>query len=566
MIKNAFAYVTRKSLKSIIILLVIMAMSTLSLISLAIKDATNRASEETFKNITNSFSMEINRRVNLGTPRGGGNIKGEDIKKIAESEDIASFVKRINSVADLVDNDIIETKKTIANQSPERAENFKRTVMLTGVNDSSKENKFVSGAYKLIEGEHLEENDKSKILIHKDLAEKNNLKIGDKIKIKSNLFDADNEKGANETLEVEIKGIFDGHNESSVTSAQELYENTLITDLDTAAKVYGNTEDTAVYQDATFFVKGDKNLDKVIKNIEKLDIDWQQYNLIKSSNNYPALQQSISGIYKIANKLFAGSLLFAGVTVSLLLFLWMNARKKEIAILLSLGISKAKIFGQFVIELVFVSIPAFIGSYFLAVYTANMIGNNILNKVTGNITKQIAKQSASSGLGGGAEVDGFNKTLTSLDINILPKSIIYVILGIIFLKFGGDFVVDNASKIAGTLGMSEKMVSVTIIAIATSLPELITSIVATTKGKVDMAIGNIIGSCILNMIFIMGVSAIIKPIEYSVSYNMDFLILIVATALLCLFPIIGKKNEMTRLQGSVFLLSYIVYMCITIWA
>ncbi len=286
--------------------------------------------------------------------------------------------------------------------------------------------------YKLIEGEHLEENDKSKILIHKDLAEKNNLKIGDKIKIKSNLFDADNEKGANETLEVEIKGIFDGHNESSVTSAQELYENTLITDLDTAAKVYGNTEDTAVYQDATFFVKGDKNLDQVIKNIKKLDINWKQYNLIKSSTNYPALQQSISGIYSIANKLFAASLIFAGITVSLLLLLWMNARKKEIAIFLSLGISKLKIFGQFVIELVFISIPAYIGSYFLAVYTGNIIGNNILNKVTGNITKQIAKQSASSGLGGGAEVDGFNKTLTSLDINILPKSMIYVIL---FMSF-----------------------------------------------------------------------------------------------------------------------------------
>lgn len=168
-------------------------------------------------------------------------------------------------------------------------------------------------------------------------------------------------------------------------------------------------------------------------------------------------------------------------------------------------------------------------------------------------------------------VDGISKDLAIVDIKTqsikyLIKSIIYVILGIIFLKFGGDFVVDNASKIAGTLGMSEKMVSVTIIAIATSLPELITSIVATIKGKVDMAIGNIIGSCILNMIFIMGVSAIIKPIEYSVSYNMDFLILIVATALLCLFPIIGKKNEMTRLQGLVFLLSYIVYMCITILA
>ena len=76
--------------------------------------------------------------------------------------------------------------------------------MLTGVNDSSKENKFISGAYKLSSGEHLNENDKNKILMHKDLAEKNNLKIGDKIKIKSNLFDADNEKGANEIVEVEI--------------------------------------------------------------------------------------------------------------------------------------------------------------------------------------------------------------------------------------------------------------------------------------------------------------------------------------------------------------------------
>ncbi|SQC85663.1 transmembrane protein Vexp3 [Clostridium perfringens] len=428
MIKNAFAYVTRKSLKSVIILLVVLAMSALSLISLSIKDATNRASEETFGNITSSFSMEINRQVNPGTPRGGGNVKGEDIKKISENKNIYSYVKRINSVADLIDHDIVETKETLANQSPERSKNFKRTVMLTGVNESSKENKFVSGAYKLIEGKHLENQDKNKVLMHKDLAKKNNLKVGDKIKVKSNLFDADNEKGANETVEVEIKGLFDGHNNGVVSAPQELYENTLITDINTAAKVYGNTEDTAAYQDATFFVKGDKNLEKVIKDIGKLDINWREYNLIKSSSNYPALQQSISGIYSIANKLFAGSLIFAGVVVSLLLFLWINARKKEIAVLLSLGISKLTIFGQFLIELIFISIPAFIGSYFLASYTGDKLGNNILNRVTGDIAKKIAKQSLSSQLGGGAEVDGFNKTLTSLDINILPKSMMYVIL------------------------------------------------------------------------------------------------------------------------------------------
>lgn len=428
MIKNAFAYVTRKSLKSIIILIVIMLMSSLSLISLSIKDATDKASEKTFGNITNSFSMEINRQVNPGTPRGGGNVKGQDIKKITDSPDIESYVKRINSVADLDGLDIIETQETLANQSPERAKNFKSTVMLTGVNESSKETKFVSGAYKLVEGEHLKNDDKNKILMHKDLAAKNHLKIGDKLKLKSNLFDADNEKQANETVEVTIKGLFDGHNNGGVSAAQELYENTLITDLNTAAKVYGNTEDTAVYQDATFFVKGNKKLEDVMKSLGKLDINWQEYNLIKSSSNYPALQESISGIYAIADKLFVGSLAFAGLVVALLLFLWMNARKKEIAVLLSIGMSKAKIFGQFVTELLLVAIPAYLGSFFLARFAGDKIGNNILQKVTGNIADKIAKQSASTGLGGGAEVDGFNKTLTSLDINISTKALMYVVI------------------------------------------------------------------------------------------------------------------------------------------
>lgn len=428
MIKNAFAYVTRKSLKSIIILIVIMLMSALSLISLSIKDATDKASEKTFGNITNSFSMEINRQVNPGTPRGGGNVKGQDIKKITDSPDIESYVKRINSVADLDGLDIIETQETLANQSPERAKNFKSTVMLTGVNESSKETKFVSGAYKLVEGQHLKNDDKNKILMHKDLAAKNNFKIGDKLKLKSNLFDADNEKQANETVEVTIKGLFDGHNNGGVSAAQELYENTLITDLNTAAKVYGNTEDSAVYQDATFFVKGNKELEDVMKNLSKLDINWQEYNLIKSSSNYPALQESISGIYAIADKLFVGSLAFAGLVVALLLFLWMNARKKEIAVLLSIGMSKAKIFGQFVTELLLVAIPAYIGSFFLARFAGDKIGNNILQKVTGNIAEKIAKKSASTGLGSGAEVDGFNKTLTSLDINISSKALVYVVI------------------------------------------------------------------------------------------------------------------------------------------
>ncbi len=427
MIKNAFAYISRKIFKSFVLFAVVLSMATLSMIGLSMKDATNQASKEVFKNITNSFSMEINRRVNQGTPRGGGNIKGEDIKKISESPDIEGTVKRINSVADLADYDIIETKETQGVLTPDRIKKFKRAVMLTGVNDSAKENKFVSGAYQLVEGSPLVESDKHKILMHKDLAEKNHLKVGDKITLKSNVYDADNEKGANETVEVEIKGLFDGHNKTRVTAAQELYENTLVTDILTAAKVYGNTEDTAVYQDATFFVKGNKNLDTVIKDLGKLAINWKSYNLVKSSSNFPALQQSISGMYAIANKLFIGSIAFAGITVALLLFLWMNARQREIGVLLSIGLSKMEIFGQFVWELLFISLPAFIGATGVAIFTGKTVGNQLLASVTSSIAKQMGKQAASTGLGGGAEVDGFNKTLTSLEMVIQPTNVLYVV-------------------------------------------------------------------------------------------------------------------------------------------
>lgn len=428
MIKRAFAYVTRKKLKSLIILFVVLVMTALSLVSLSIKDATDKASKETYASITNSFMIEINRRVNQGTPRGSGNVRGIDIKKINDSKDIVDHVKRINIVADLDNHDIIETSRTLSNLSPDRAKKFKRSVMMTGVNNSEKETKFVSGAYKLVSGRHIKNGDKNKILMHKDLAEKNNLKVGDKIKLKSNIYDADNEKGANETIEVEILGLFDGHNKSGVTYSQELYENTLVSDIDTAVRLYGYTEDTAVYQDASFFVKGDKNIDQVLRDIKKLDINWQKYNLIKSSSNFPALQKSISGIYGIADQLFIGSLVFAGVIVALLLFLWMNARRREIAILLAVGISKAKIFAQFLFELVFITIPSFIGSYFLAGGIGKAVGNNILKNVTSGITKQMMKESSSIGMGGGAEVDGFNKTLTSLDVDVNGKLFIYAVI------------------------------------------------------------------------------------------------------------------------------------------
>lgn len=145
------------------------------------------------------------------------------------------------------------------------------------------------------------------------------------------------------------------------------------------------------------------------------------------------------------------------------------------------------------------------------------------------------------------------------EINIF-KCIFNIALGIILLKFAGDLVINNSITIANRIGVSEKLISLTIIAVSTSLPELITSVIATKKGETDMAIGNVLGSQIFNILLIIGTAACITPINYNISYNKDIIMLLAGTIALELFSIIGRKNVMTRLNGIQFLIVYVIYM------
>lgn len=146
------------------------------------------------------------------------------------------------------------------------------------------------------------------------------------------------------------------------------------------------------------------------------------------------------------------------------------------------------------------------------------------------------------------------------DTGSIFKNILLVVIGIVGLKVGGDLTVDNSVLIAQTLGLSEKVIGLTILAIGTSLPELVTSVMAALKGNDDIAIGNIIGSNIFNMLMIIGVTAVITPITYNPTYNVQLIILIVALVVLFIFPLLPPKNKMTRSHGIVYLLMYLAYM------
>ena len=139
----------------------------------------------------------------------------------------------------------------------------------------------------------------------------------------------------------------------------------------------------------------------------------------------------------------------------------------------------------------------------------------------------------------------------------LYKSLIFIAGGLVAVIFGGNLVVNNASQIAVSFGVSQNFIGLTIVAIGTSLPELVTSIVATRKGDSGLALGNAIGSNIFNILFILGMSATISPLHILSESVIDCAILLVSGILLFVFAY--TRKSMNRTEGAICVLSYIGY-------
>ena len=137
------------------------------------------------------------------------------------------------------------------------------------------------------------------------------------------------------------------------------------------------------------------------------------------------------------------------------------------------------------------------------------------------------------------------------------KSILFIVLGAAAIIGGGQLVVDSAKTIAASLGMSDTLIGLTVVALGTSLPELVTSIVAARKGDSGIAMGNVIGSCIFNILFILGVAGVISPMTADSAFLIDTGILIGICLVMLLFAFTKRKTD--RLEGAACVLIYVAY-------
>ena len=144
----------------------------------------------------------------------------------------------------------------------------------------------------------------------------------------------------------------------------------------------------------------------------------------------------------------------------------------------------------------------------------------------------------------------------------LPKTILVSLIGFVGIVVGGDMVVNSATSIATSFGMSANLVGLTIVAVGTSLPEFVTSIVAIKKGETEIAIGNVIGSNLFNILLVLGLAATINPIAMSMSAFIDIVFMVLITLLLYMF--MKKDNSLVKKQGIILVVLYIAYMAYTI--
>lgn len=145
------------------------------------------------------------------------------------------------------------------------------------------------------------------------------------------------------------------------------------------------------------------------------------------------------------------------------------------------------------------------------------------------------------------------------------KTIIYLVLGIIGLYIGGELVSNNAQHLALRWGMSESTVGLTVVATATSLPELITSIVAALKKNSAIAIGNVLGSNILNIFMVLGISSLITPLPFDAKMNQQLLILFAANAIMLTVVFTGKGRKISRFEGFILTLGYVGFMLFSLY-
>lgn len=418
MFKRACLYVTRKKGKSLIMLFILFAIATAVLSIISVKKAALITKEEIKKEVNSSFSI-------VGMAWGTEYTNGTNslINEIQKLEGVSKINRSSNSGGELVGLKSIESESKVTREEDKK---FGEAVSIQGSDYSELDKKFTSGSFKLVEGRHLTEGDRNKVLIHKELADLNNLKIGDKVSIKAapiNYYRL-NDHGK---MNLEIIGIYNSEDSSKSMSKVYMPQNTIIVDNKSVVEFDGYTEKNYVYLSTDVYVNDPEKLDSIMKKVQKLPGIGELHRISTNDELFTSLVRSAENLNSIINTVLIGIIVVGIILLSLILTFWIRGRIKETGILLSIGISKKKIIFQYVMELLIIAMIGFGLSYFSGKAIAQNVGDKLVTQASEQSIKDFNKVGGAQ-IGPDADAQLMTKTIDSLDVSVTFNEMIYVFL------------------------------------------------------------------------------------------------------------------------------------------
>lgn len=415
--KRAVLYITRKKKKSILMFFILFCIATAVLSGISIKKATSIARQNSSKETANTFEIQNNLATNFT-----GTMPESLVNKVSKVNGIKNYDASVQGIGlvfkqlqnvEPKNNTVQYTDKQYENLFPVEAHKF-----------TEYDTKFMSKSFRLVEGRHLVEGDKNKVLVHKALAEKNNLKVGDRIIGTKDSLDYNASKDAPSEYDLEIVGIFESQNTDRMGSKLEIPENLILSDMNTLNALYGYSKGNSQYTSAVF--NTNKNVDDVISDVNKIQENWSLYNISKSDDTFLALSKSFDSLEKIVNMLLIGSIIVGIIVLSLVLAFWIQGRIHETGILLSIGVGKFKIISQYIIELLLISVPAFGTSYFSSKMISQNIGDAMVSQASKQAVQEVQQGFGGMSLGYDANTSLATQTVDGIDVDVSLKEVLYV--------------------------------------------------------------------------------------------------------------------------------------------
>lgn len=391
-----------------------MLIASLLFATSAVSVAAEKEGKKVESQAESSFVLSNNPQVNPGTPRGAGTVKPKDVKAISKLEGVSSYTVRQNVTADLV-NAKAARIEGVQDYDELREKRFGNAVNLEGTNNSAALNTFKTGAIRLHKGKHLLKNNVHSSLIHEDLAKANGLHVGDTLILRANPYDADNLEHSNATVKTKIVGIYSGANKRQVATRAELTANLVYTDLQTTRELYKYKPGKEIYQDASFKVKRGMDADQIMEQVAKLPIDLQSYQLTRDDQFVTGMLQAAKGVRSMMTVTTIAVVVFAVIALGLVLLLWMNERRHEIGVFTALGTKKLAIVGQYLSEIILISIPALGVGYGFASFVAPLMGNAALGSVQSSAAHELSSMGQA---GGNLESTLATRTLEKLSVQV----------------------------------------------------------------------------------------------------------------------------------------------------